>query len=108
MVQDAEANAESDKKTKALIEARNGAEGQMHTIRKDMESKDVPEELKTKLEGAIKELQDVITSDDLDAITEKMTAMLTVAQELNDVKPKATTEDSQDETTVDAEFTEVK
>jgi molecular chaperone DnaK len=108
MVQDAEANAESDKKAKELIEARNGAEGQIHTIRKDMESKEVPEELKTKLEDAIKELQDVITGDDLDAITEKMTAMLTVAQELNDVKAKATTENSQDEKTVDAEFTEVK
>jgi len=108
MVQDAEANAESDKKAKELIEARNGAEGQIHTIRKDMESKDVPEELKTKLEDSIKELQDVITGDDLDAITEKMTAMLTVAQELNEVKAKATTENSQDEKTVDAEFTEVK
>ena len=108
MVQDAEANAESDKKAKELIEARNGAEGQIHTIRKDMEAKEVPEELKTKLEDAIKELQDVITGDDLDAITEKMTAMLTVAQELNDVKAKATTENSQDEKTVDAEFTEVK
>jgi molecular chaperone DnaK len=108
MVQDAEANAESDKKAKELIEARNGAEGQIHTIRKDMESKDVPEELKTKLEDSIKELQDVITGDDLDAITEKMTAMLTVAQELNEIKAKATTENSQDEKTVDAEFTEVK
>jgi len=108
MVQDAEANAESDKKAKELIEARNGAEGQIHTIRKDMESKDVPEELKTKLEDSIKELQDVITGDNLDAITEKMTAMLTVAQELNEVKAKATTENSQDEKTVDAEFTEVK
>ena len=108
MVQDAEANAESDKKAKELIEARNGAEGQIHTIRKDMESKDVPEELKIKLEDSIKELQDVITGDDLDAITEKMTAMLTVAQELNEVKAKATTENSQDEKTVDAEFTEVK
>jgi molecular chaperone DnaK len=108
MVQDAEANAESDKKAKELIEARNSAEGQIHTIRKDMESKDVPEELKTKLEDSIKELQAVITGDDLDAITEKMTAMLTVAQELNEVKAKATTEDSQDEKTVDAEFTEVK
>ncbi len=53
-------------------------------------------------------MQDVITGDDLDAITEKMTAMLTVAQELNEIKAKATTENSQDEKTVDAEFTEVK
>ena len=108
MVQDAEANAESDKKAKELIEARNGAEGQIHTIRKDMESKDVPEELKTKLEDAIKELQTVLIGEDVDAITDKMTAMLTVAQELNNIKAKATTEDNQAETAVDAEFTEVK
>ena len=104
MVKDAEANAESDKKARTLIEARNGAEGQIHTIRKDMESKEVSDELKTKLEDAIKELQTVLTGEDVDAITEKMTEMLSIAQELNQAKPT----ESADSTTVDAEFTEVK
>ena len=104
MVKDAEANAESDKKARTLIEARNGAEGQIHTIRKDMESKEVSDELKTKLEDAIKELQTVLTGEDVDAITDKMTAMLTIAQELNQAKPT----ESAESTTVDAEFTEVK
>jgi len=108
MVKDAEANAESDKKARTLIEARNGAEGQIHTIRKDMESKEVSEELKTELENAIKEVQDVISGDDVDAITEKMTAMLTVAQKLNEVKAKGSEDNPQEATTVDAEFTEVK
>lgn len=69
-----------------------------------MESKEVSDELKTKLEEAIKELQTALAGDDVDDITVKMTAMLDIAQELNQAKPT----ESSESTNVDAEFTEVK
>ena len=39
MVKDAEANAEADKKKKELVEAKNQAEGLIHTTEKDLERK---------------------------------------------------------------------
>jgi molecular chaperone DnaK len=73
MVKDAEAHAEEDKKTRALIDARNQADSMSHSTEKslkDLGDKIDPAE-KTKVEALIKEVKELIKSDDKDAIEKK-------------------------------------
>ncbi len=106
MVQEAEANAEDDKKKRELIEARNSAEAQAHTIRKDLAEVEVEQSVKDKVEEALKALDDVITGDDKDAITQKLSDLFAASQPLMEAKAKKE-EAKKNETPVDAEFTEV-
>jgi molecular chaperone DnaK len=79
MVQDAEAHAEEDKKVKELVEARNAAEGMIHSVEKsltDLADK-VTDEEKAPVDAAIAELKEVIAGDDLEAITTKTEALTT-------------------------------
>jgi molecular chaperone DnaK len=79
MVQDAEAHAEEDKKVKELVEARNAAEGMIHSVEKsltDLADK-VTDEEKAPVDTAIAELKEVIAGDDLEAITTKTEALTT-------------------------------
>jgi molecular chaperone DnaK len=121
MVQDAEVNAEADKKQVELIQARNGAEGTYNTFKKDFdEYKDqVTEEERTKAEEALDTLNKLIQGDDVEAIN-KANADLYQAigpitgkkHEAEEAKKKAeeatTTETPKDETVVDAEVKEAK
>jgi molecular chaperone DnaK len=70
MVREAEENADSDKKAKELIEARNQAEGTTHSIKKDYEEfKDqLTEEDKTKFENAAKAVDEACAGEDAEAI----------------------------------------
>jgi molecular chaperone DnaK len=108
MVQEAEANAESDKQTRELIEARNQAEAQMHSIRKDMEEveADLSQEIKDKVEEAINSVDAAIITEDKDAITQKLSDLFAAAQPVMEAKNKKD-EAKKNETPVDAEFTEV-
>jgi molecular chaperone DnaK len=108
MVQEAEANAESDKQTRELIEARNQAEAQMHSIRKDMEEveADLSQEIKDKVEEAINSVDAAIITEDKDAITQKLSDLFVAAQPVMEAKNKKE-EAKKNETPVDAEFTEV-
>jgi molecular chaperone DnaK len=56
MVQEAEVNAEADKKQRSLIEARNQAEASVHSLRTDMKEVEssLTDEQKTAIEDAIK------------------------------------------------------
>jgi molecular chaperone DnaK len=110
MIQEAEANAEEDKKIKELIEARNSAESQMHSFKQDFdEVKDMlTEEQSTKFTDACSELDSAIKGEDKEAITQKLNdlyaayhSVTTAKQEKS--KPK---EDSAQSNVVDAEFTE--
>ncbi|WP_028452083.1 molecular chaperone DnaK [Chitinilyticum aquatile] len=80
MVRDAELNAEEDKKLHELVTAKNQAEGMIHSVKKMLtdagDKVDAAE--KTKIEAAIKDLEDVVKGDDKDAIEAK-TAALTEA-----------------------------
>ena len=74
MIDEAEANAESDKKARTLIETRNSAEAQVHEVKKDLE------EFRSELtETEISEIESVITAvetaakgDDAEKITEEL------------------------------------
>ena len=77
MIREAEENAENDKKQRELIEARNGAEGQLNEFRKDFEQyKDaITEEEKTKAEEAFSNLDTALNGEDPEAITNCVSKM---------------------------------
>jgi len=108
MVQEAEVNAESDKKTRELIEARNQAEAQIHSIKKDMEEVDteLSAEVKDKVNEAITSVDAALLTEDKDAITQKLSDLFAAAQPVMEAKQKKE-EAKKNETPVDAEFTEV-
>ena len=113
MVQEAEENAESDKKARELIEARNSAEGVLHSIKKDFEEHKatLTEEDKTAFETAVTELETAMAGEDAEAIQkanqtlfEKASPVMTAKQ--NAEKAKAEEAEKKGDT-VDASFTEV-
>jgi molecular chaperone DnaK len=115
MVKDAEENAEEDKKRRELVEARNNAEGQVNTYRKDLEKhKDkMSAEDVTQVEDALKAVEDAAKGEDKAAIEAAIPTMFEALGPLmSAMNPPAaeesTTEAPKDDTVVDAEFTEVK
>jgi len=114
MVRDAEENAESDKKARELIDARNNAEATTHSIKKDFEEfKDqLSEEEKTAYETALTTVETAISGEDVEAITTSMTAFFEAAGPVMAKKQAAeqaknAPQAESGETTVDAAFTEV-
>jgi len=114
MVQEAEVNAEADKKQRSLIEARNQAEASVHSLRTDMKEVEgsLTDEQKTDIENAIKAVEDAKTGDDAEAIQKATSDLFTAGMPVMEAKAKAEQADSQpkptDDNIVDAEFTEVK
>ncbi|MCF6767922.1 molecular chaperone DnaK [Thiotrichales bacterium 19S11-10] len=131
MVKDAEANAESDRKFQELTQARNQADALLHATKKSLEElgDKVPQEDKTKIEAAAKELEEAIKGNSKEAIDEKskvlseasaslMTLMqqqAAEAQQGGSNEGGASSESSadnqsksKDDDVVDAEFEEVK
>ncbi len=108
MVQDAEANAEADKKARGLIEARNTAEAQIHSIQKDMEEVevDLAQDVKDKVNQAIDAVKSAMLTEDKDDITQKLSDLFAAAQPVMEAKAKKE-EAKKNETPVEAEFTEV-
>jgi molecular chaperone DnaK len=106
MIQDAEVNAEADKKQRELVEARNSAESQIHAARSDMKEVEdqLSDEEKTKINEAISALEEAAKGDDKEVITQKAsdlyTAIIPIAQAKN--KPEQAAEPE----IVDAEFKE--
>lgn len=98
MIKDAELNAEEDKKKRELVEAKNSAESQIHSIKKDLEETTVTQDVKDKIEQAIADVQTAITNEDKEQITQKLSELYVQAQPLMEAKNKPT-----DETVVDAE-----
>ncbi|RZJ09470.1 MAG: molecular chaperone DnaK, partial [Rubrivivax sp.] len=134
MVKDAEANAADDKKKVELVQARNQADGLVHSVRKSLaEHGDKLEAVeKDKIEAAAKELEEAIQGDDQAAIESKTEALMTASQKLGEKiyadqqaaagagaapeQPQAAQSSSNqgeakrpaDDNVVDAEFKEVK
>jgi molecular chaperone DnaK len=114
MVQEAEVNAEADKKQRSLIEARNQAEASVHSLRTDMKEVEssLTDEQKTAIEDAIKAVEDAKKGDDAEAIQKATSDLFTAGMPVMEAKAKAEQADSQpkpsDDNIVDAEFTEVK
>jgi len=115
MVQEAAENAESDKKLKDLIESRNSAEAQLHTIKRDMdEVKDqLTEEEKAAVETAITAVEDAVKGDDVETINKSVTSLFESATPVMTKKQAAEQAKAQAdanpgaEQTVDAQFKEV-
>jgi len=86
MVKEAEANAEEDKKRRELIEARNQADGLVHSTEKSLQEygNKVSEAERTAIEEGIKALKEALQADDLTAIQEKTTALLQASMKLGE------------------------
>ncbi len=122
MVQDAEANAEADKKFEELVAARNTLDGLIGATKKTLEEAGdkATEEEKTAIEEALKEAEEAVQGTDKEAM-EAATAKLTeasgsLAQKLyaeqaaqgQDAGAEGAAEAEADDGVVDAEFEEVK
>lgn len=128
MVQDAEQNAEEDKKLRALVDARNTADSMIHTAEKSLGEygDQIPAEDKTAIETAATELREVMDGDDLEAITAKTEVLSQASMKLGEAMYKAQQEEAEaaqatggaedggasskkddDDTVVDADFEEV-
>lgn len=113
MVQEAEANAEADKKARTLIEQRNTAEAQLHEIKKDLKEHGdkIDASEKATIEDTITKFEEIIKGDDADKIKEELQKLLETASPL--LKKKMEEQEvkaspSGDDNVVDAEFTERK
>jgi molecular chaperone DnaK len=125
MVKDAEAHAEEDRKARELVDARNHADGLIHTVNKTL--KDAGDKVsaddKAKIEAAIKDLEAALKSDDKDTIQKKSEALMEASHKLAEHMYAQTAQageaaappegaeagaDAKKENVVDAEFEEVK
>ena len=112
MVAEAEQNAESDKKAKELIEARNQADGATHSIKKEYDTyKDqLTEEERTAYEDALKAVDEATAGEDTEAIQKSVQSLFEAASPVFTKKQAAESAaqaQPQGEQTVDASFTEV-
>ena len=129
MVQEAEVNADEDKKRRDLVDARNNADSMAHSAEKSLtEYGDQVEEAdRTAIQTAITELRETMEGDDLEAITVKTEALTQVSMKLGEAMYKAQQAEAEaadggeagakadaggdqkkdDDTVVDADFEEV-
>jgi molecular chaperone DnaK len=86
MVKDAELNAADDKKKLELVQAKNTADSNMHSVKKSLteygDKLDAGE--KEKIEAAIKELEEALKSDDKARIEDKGNALMAASQKLGE------------------------
>ncbi|MDB5588741.1 MAG: dnaK [Devosia sp.] len=120
MVQEAEQNAEADKKKREAVEAKNQAESLVHSTEKSVKEygDKVSAEDKAAIEAAIVDLRGVLDGDDAEVIREKTDALAQASMKLGEAMYKAQAGDGaeagagpsaggSDEGVVDAEFEEV-
>lgn len=119
MVKDAEANAEADKNRKELIEAKNHAEGLIHSTEKSLSEHGdkIDAEIKSNIETNINALKDALKEEDKSAIEEKTKALMESAVKIGEFMNKADAEAAKagdaeefapDDKMVDAEYEEIK
>lgn len=122
MEEDAAKYADEDKKLRELVDARNAADGMVHSVKKSLtehgDKLDADE--KAKIEAAIKDVEDVMKEGDKETIEAKTNALMEASQKLGEKvyaeqQAEANTESAQpqgektvDGDVVDAEFEEVK
>ncbi|KQV60458.1 Fe-S protein assembly chaperone HscA [Pelomonas sp. Root1217] len=134
MVKDAEANAAEDKKKVELVQARNQADGMVHSVRKSLSEHGDKLEAAEKeaIEAAAKDLEEAIKGDDQADIEAKTEKLMTASQKLGEkiyadqqgaqaaaaaaagaseqpqAAPQGEAKRPADDNVVDAEFKEVK
>src|SRR5207302_7172473 len=94
MVKDAEAHASEDKKRRELVEARNHADGLIHTTERSLEEAGdkVPAGDREAVQSAVQALKDSLTSEDAEQIKAKTEALGQVAMKLGEALYKAQAE----------------
>jgi molecular chaperone DnaK len=122
MEEDAAKYADEDRKLRETVDARNAADGMVHSVKKSLtehgDKLDADE--KAKIEAAIKDVEDVMKDGDKETIEAKTNALMEASQKLGEkvyaeqqaqnntesAEPQA--EKTVDGDVVDAEFEEVK
>jgi molecular chaperone DnaK len=129
MVKDAEAHAEEDRKLMETVQARNGLDALVHSVKKSLTEygDKVGADEKAKIETALKEAEDLLKEKDAtkDALEAKSESLATAAQKLGEIMYAKAQQDAAggatgtgpdtahapsqgEEKVVDAEYTEVK
>ena len=123
MEEDAAEHADEDKALRELVDARNSADGMVHSVKKSLaeHGDKLDEAEKTAIETAIKDVEDVMKEGDKETIEAKTNTLMEASQKLGEKvyaaqQAEANTESAaqpQGEKTVDgdvmdAEFEEVK
>ncbi len=119
MVQDAEANAEEDKKRREGVEVRNQAEALLHSTEKTLEElgEKISDEDKSVVEEASAELKNALEGDDTDAVKTKVDALAQASMKLGEAMYQAAQAEeggaeggagNDGDDIVDADFEEVK
>ena len=119
MVKDAEANAETDKKRREVVEAKNQAESLVHSTESSLKEHGdkVSPEIKAEIEAAIADTKTALEGDDPEAIKEKAAALAQASMKLGEAMYKASQDEAEaaaagdaqaDDDVVDADFEEVK
>ena len=118
MIKDAEANKDSDKKKRELVDSKNQADSLINSTEKSLKEHGDKVEVADKeaIETAKTELAEAAKGDDTDTIKSKIEALVTAAQKLGEAVYKAQQAEAQAETKeeskkeddiVDAEYEEV-
>ncbi|MER8725148.1 molecular chaperone DnaK [Mesorhizobium sp. M1027] len=119
MVKDAEANAEADKKRRALVEARNQAEALVHSSEKSLKEygEKVSEADRTAIADAIAALKTAAEGDDVTEIEAKTQTLAEVSMKLGQAMYEASQKEAadadakadaaKDSDVVDADFEEI-
>jgi molecular chaperone DnaK len=122
MVKDAEANAESDKKKRELVDTRNQADTMIHSSEKNLSEygDKVTADEKAAIEKDVKALKDLLESEDLEKIKSALEALTQSSMKLGEAmykeqqatagaaEPNQGDGQPKDENVVDADFEEVK
>ena len=129
MVKDAEAHAEEDRRMLEVVQARNGLDALVHSVKKSLDEygEKVGADEKGRIESALKEAEELLKDKDAskDALQAKSEALMTASQKLGEAmyaqqqaqggaaggagpQPGGAEEKGGDEKVVDAEYTEVK
>ncbi len=119
MVKDAEANADSDKQRKEIAEARNHAEGLIHSTEKSISehADKIEEGIKKEIEADILALKKALKEEKKEEIEEKTASLMKSAMKIGEFMNKAEQEAAKtqgaeayapDDKMVDADYEEIK
>jgi molecular chaperone DnaK len=95
MVKDAEANADTDKKKRELVDAKNQAESMIHQTEKSLAElgSQVSDDDRKAAESAIEDLRNAMNSEDKAAIEAKTTALMQASMKIGEMAYRKAQED---------------
>lgn len=120
MIDDAEANSESDRKFEELIQIRNQGDQLIHSIKKQLDENKTKIEIQDqeKIKSSLNDLEKSLKGDNKSEIEKNIQNLLKISSKLTEAHQKTTEENlknenqssasKKDENIVDAEFEEIK